>query len=128
MKRTSLSYSKAICVFLTRTFAKNIIEKNSHFYCVLIEVKRRGKKHFIRTKRIMFDFLVTTLDYNLNVFGIIGIWELHAFCKVVSKRFVMSIIPGNINEGSAKDKVSNLQTDEQSRNSKLVFPKALNIV
>ena len=93
----------------------------------------------------MFDFLVTTLDYNSNVFEIIGIWELHAFCKVVSKRLVMSIIRQlakakakghaesnqqlvNINEGSAKDKDINLQTDEQSRNSKIVFPKELNIV
>ena len=93
----------------------------------------------------MFDFLVTTLDYNSIVFEIIGIWELHAFCKVVSKRLVMSIIRQlakakakghaesnqqlvNINEGSAKDKDINLQTDEQSRNSKLVFPEALNIV
>ena len=34
----------------------------------------------------------------------------------------------NINEGSAKDKGINLEPDEQYRNSKLVFPKALNMM
>ena len=34
----------------------------------------------------------------------------------------------NISEGFAKDKYINLEPDEQSHNSKLVFPKALNIM
>ena len=34
----------------------------------------------------------------------------------------------NINEVSAKDKDINLEPHEQSRKSKLVFPKALNIM
>ena len=46
VKRTSLSYSKAMCVFLTPNFVNNLIEENSFFYCALIEVKRRGKKCF----------------------------------------------------------------------------------
>ena len=67
------------------------------------------------------------------------------FAKFISKRFVMSVIRQlakakakghakstqqlvNINEGSAKDKDINLEPHEQSRNSKLVFPKALNIM
>ena len=67
------------------------------------------------------------------------------FAKFISKRFVMSIIRQlakaktkghaesnqqlvNINEGSAKDKDMNLEPDEQSLNSKSVFPKALNIM
>ena len=33
-----------------------------------------------------------------------------------------------INEYSAKDKDINMKPDEQCRNSKLVFPKALNIM
>ena len=62
------------------------------------------------------------------------------FAKFISKRFVMSIVrqlakvkakvhaecnqqPLNIIEGSAKDKGIKLESDEQSRNSKLVFPK-----
>ena len=67
------------------------------------------------------------------------------FAKFISKQFVMTIICQlakakakgheesnqelvNINEGSAKDIAINLEPDEQSRNSKLVFPKALNIM
>ena len=67
------------------------------------------------------------------------------FAKFISKRFVISIIRQlakakakghaesnqqlvNINEGFAKDKGINLEPDEQSRNSNLVFPKALNII
>ena len=63
------------------------------------------------------------------------------FAKFISKGFIMSVIRQlakakakgraesnqqlvNINEHSAKDK----DIDEQSRNSKLVFPKALNIM
>ena len=65
------------------------------------------------------------------------------FAKFISKRFVMSIITQlvkakakghaecdqqlvNINEDSAKGKHINLEPDEHSLNSKLVFPKALN--
>ena len=33
----------------------------------------------------MFEFLVTTFDYNSNFFQIIGMWELRAFCKVCFK-------------------------------------------
>ena len=64
------------------------------------------------------------------------------FAKFISKRFVTSIIRHlakakaklyaesnqqlvNIIEGSVKDKDIHLEPDEQSRNSKVVFPKAL---
>ena len=65
----------------------------------------------------MFEFLVTTFDYNLNVFEIIGIWGFHAFCKVYFKA-VRHVCHTSINEGSAKDKDINLEPHEQSRNSK----------
>ena len=67
------------------------------------------------------------------------------FVKFISKRFIMPIIPQlakaeakghaesnqqlvNINESSAKDKYISLEPNEHSRNSKLGFPKALNIM
>ena len=67
------------------------------------------------------------------------------FAKFISKRFTMSTMHQlvkakakghaesnqkfvNINEGSAKDKEIDLKSHEQSRNSKLVFSKALNIM
>ena len=67
------------------------------------------------------------------------------FAKFISKWFVISTICQlakakakdhaesneqlvNINERSAKDKGINLELDEKSRNSKSVFPKALNVM
>ena len=67
------------------------------------------------------------------------------FAKFISKRFVTSMIRQlakakakscaesneqlvNIIGGSVKDKEINLEPDEQSRNSKLVFPKPLSIM
>ena len=67
------------------------------------------------------------------------------FAKFISKRFVTSMIRQlarakakscaesneqlvNIIGGSVKDKDINLEPDEQSRNSKLVFPNPLNIM
>ena len=74
----------------------------------------------------MFEFLVTTFDYNWNVFEFIGIWELHVFCNVYFKAgchvYHMSISKSkgkrlcsnqplvNINEGSAWNLMSSLLT------------------
>ena len=41
---------------------------------------------------------------------------------------IVTLTFANINENSARDKHNNLEPDEQSRNSMLVFPKALNTV
>ena len=41
---------------------------------------------------------------------------------------MQKVINNFIDEGSAKEKEINLKPDEQSRNSKLVFPKVLNIM
>ena len=140
MKRTSLSYSKVMCVFLT---TKNIIEKNSLFYCAIIEVKWRGKNRSIYVR------IFTKFDNNSNVFKVIGIWVglwiigtigcvlQSLFQSGLSCPLAKAKAKGhaesnqrliNINVCSAKDKGLNLEPDEQSRNSKLFFPKALNIM
>ena len=65
----------------------NFCEKYNRKESSLLLRINRSKKTRKKNVRIMFEFLVTTFDYNSKVFEIIGIWELHGFCKVYFKVF-----------------------------------------
>ena len=122
---------------LNNNFCKEYNRKNYLLYCALIKVKRRGKN-----VRIMSEFLVTTFNYNwfecwnhcnIGIACVLqSLFQSGLSClsyvnyQMQRQKVINNLV--NINESSPKDKYINLEPDEQSCNSKLVFPKTLNII